>query len=244
MNKKLNKRAKVVLLPQRHVQKIDPQRPAAEQIAASLKSAILEMSLKPGQIISETEVGNLYGASRTPVREAFTWLRDQGLIVTLPSRGNYVSKLSISQIEGAQFARASLEVAVAERLCEKGFSPDTLHEIEANLALQQEVVTSGIGAGFTTLDDNFHLALADAVGHPRISDIIQREKSYLDRLRFLSVNNMAHIEELAEDHRNIFDAIRSGDKTAARRLVRQHLHRVRETLSQFCIEQPEYFDDE
>jgi DNA-binding GntR family transcriptional regulator len=246
----MSKRAQVISLPARHVQKIDPQRPAAEQIASSLKAAILEMSLKPGQIISETEIGNLYGASRTPVREAFTWLRDQGLIVTLPSRGNYVSKLSVPEIAGAQFARASLEVAIAERLCEKGLPPETIQEIETNLALQHDLALhhdmegTDNSSAFHTLDDNFHLALADAVGHRRISDIIQREKGYLDRLRFLSLRSKAHMAELATDHSNIFDAIQSGDKTASRRLVRAHLHRVRETLTQFSEENRECFEDE
>ncbi|WP_176695488.1 GntR family transcriptional regulator [Phaeobacter sp. B1627] len=239
----MSKRAKVVSLPRKYVQKIDPYRPAAEQIASSIKLAVLEMSLKPGQIISETEIGNVYGASRTPVREAFTWLRDQGLIVTYPSRGNFVSRLSIPQIKGAQFARESLEVSIAELLCDEGLSGETVHEIEANLASQDEMLKSGNGTAFRTLDDNFHLALADAVGHPRICDIIQKEKAYLDRLRVLSLTSMDHIAELVKDHRNIFDAIQSGDKPAARQHVRLHLRRVLSTLSELFEAHREYFDD-
>lgn len=237
------KRATVIDLPPKYVQRIDPHRPAAEQISSSLKLAMLEMSLKPGQIISESEVGNLYGASRTPVREAFTWLRDQGFVVTYPNRGTYVSKLSIPQIKGAQFARESLEVSIAEHLCERGLTEDTVQEIQVNLGLQDKMLTSGDGEAFRKLDDDFHLALVDALGHPRISEIVQKEKAILDRLRVLSLDNMEHMTVLVNDHRAIFEAIQAGNKKEARKNVRTHLRRVLDTLSDLFKEHREYFDD-
>ncbi|GAA3865439.1 GntR family transcriptional regulator [Celeribacter arenosi] len=237
------KKSTVINLPAEYVLRIDPHRPAAEQIASCLKAAMLEMSLKPGQIISESEVANLYGASRTPVREAFTWLRDQGFVVTYPNRGTYVSKLSIPQIKGAQFARESLEVAIAEHLCDHGLPVATVEEVEANLDLQEKLTKSGNGDAFHKLDDDFHLALASAVGHPRICDIVQKEKAILDRLRVLSLNSMDHISVLVHDHRAIFEAIQSGSKSSARKQVRLHLRRVLDTLSDLFETHREYFDD-
>lgn len=238
----MTKRAQVIDLPPNSVPRLDPARPAAEQISSSLKTAILHMKLEPGQIISEAEVGHLFGASRTPVREAFTWLRDQGLIVTYPSRGNFVSKLSISQIKGAQFVRSSLEVSIADALCERGLLPDTEEALEQNLANQQAVLVAGNGRAFHELDDDFHIALADAVGHPRISDIIQREKAFLDRLRVLSLNRPSHLAKLHEDHRQIFAAIRAQDQKKARKSVRKHLHRVLDTLADLFLEHRDYFE--
>ena len=87
---------------------LDMSRPEAEQIASALKTAILNMQIAPGAMISENEVGQVFGASRTPVREAFAQLRDDGLILTWPSRGNYVSRLSENQIRGAQFLREEI----------------------------------------------------------------------------------------------------------------------------------------
>jgi hypothetical protein len=63
--------------------------------------------------LSEAETGARFGASRTPVREAMTFLRDEGLIETIPSRGNFVTFLSESDIRSAQFIREALEVAAA-----------------------------------------------------------------------------------------------------------------------------------
>ncbi len=240
----MNKRAKVIDLPDRLVKKLDPAKPAAEQISAALKKAILDMSLAPGQIISETEVGNLFGASRTPVREAFTWLRGQGLIVTYPSRGNYVSKLSIPKIKSSQFVRESLEGSIAELLCAQSLTEETLAELEENLAAQRNFVTAGEAASFHALDESFHAILANAVGHPHISEIIQREKAGLDRLRGLSLTSPEKRAILFSDHQEIFQSIRSGDVQKSRQSVRKHLRRVLETLSHLFEEHREYFEYE
>ena len=238
----MNKRAQVINLPPNLIKKIEISRPAAEQISTSLRTAILDMTLQPGQIISETEVGSAFGASRTPVREAFTLLRDQGLIVTYPSRGNFVSKLSILEIMGAQFVRESLEVSVAVLHCERGLPESAIEMIDANLVAQQTCVSAGNGPEFHLLDDRFHAIFADAVGHSRISTIIEREKARLDRLRTLSLGSPEYLAILLADHHQIFDAIRSGDRTKASENVQRHLRRVLDTLSAVCDEHHDYFE--
>lgn len=76
------------------MERLDFNRPVVDQIYSALKSAILSRELFPGQAVSENEIGQSFNSSRTPVREALSRLRDDGLIVTLPSRGTYVSRLS------------------------------------------------------------------------------------------------------------------------------------------------------
>jgi DNA-binding GntR family transcriptional regulator len=239
----VNKRAKIVELPPRYATKLDPSRPAAQQISDNLKKAIMEMSLTPGQIISEAEVGHLFGASRTPVRESFTSLRDQGLIVTYPSRGSFVSKLSISHIKSAQFIRESLEISVAEYHCENGLSDDTIDEIADNLSKQKALIRDGFTSSFHELDDNFHAALADSVAHNSISRIVQREKAVLDRLRMLSLHSPEHINTLVKDHWEIFETIRKRDAASARKAVRTHIRRVLGTLADMVDRHDEYFED-
>ena len=68
------------------MERLDFNRPVVDQIYSALKSAILSRELFPGQAVSENEIGQSFNSSRTPVREALSRLRDDGLIVTLPSR--------------------------------------------------------------------------------------------------------------------------------------------------------------
>lgn len=222
---------------------LDMSRPAAEQIASALKAAILNMQIAPGAMISENEVGQIFGASRTPVREAFAQLRDDGLILTWPSRGTYVSKLSEHQIRGAQFLREALEVAVVERLCNDGLPPDSLEKIEDVLARQRAAVAAGEKLEFQQLDDRFHALLAEATGFDRIGGLLLREKAALDRLRVLSLDDADHMARLLAEHEGIFDSIRSGFTGQALDRMRRHLRRVLATLSDLIEANRDFFDD-
>src|SRR6056297_242526 len=160
---------------------LDPARPTAEQIHESLRSAILSTALAPGCLISETEIGQRFGASRTPVREAFAKLRDDGLLVTRPSRGNYVSKLSEDRIRQAQFIREALELSIVTRLCEAGIPTGIRAGLERRLSVQEEAVATDDNPRFQRHDDRFHRLLARATGFPRIETLLIREKAALDR---------------------------------------------------------------
>ncbi|QEE34791.1 GntR family transcriptional regulator [Octadecabacter sp. SW4] len=221
---------------------LDFNRPANEQIASWLKSAILSMELVPGQMISEAEIGQIFGASRTPVREAFAQLREERLIVTWPSRGTFVSRLSVAQIKGAQFLRESLEAAVVERLCAKGLPAQAAATLKDNLARQRRAVDKGDTVGFRDLDDGFHAILAQATQFDRIGAVLTREKAVLDRLRVLALDSTAHRGRLLEDHRQIAQAILARDATSAVAHSRQHLRRVLNTLSDLVAANHSYFD--
>jgi len=210
---------------------IDPARPVAEQIHARLKAAILRADLPPGCLLSETEVGLRFGASRTPVRDAFTRLREDGLIVTWPSRGSYVAAISEPAILQAQFLREALELAYVARACETGLSPDARHAIEAMLTAQEAAAQAGDSERFQALDDAFHAALAQATGYERAETLLMREKSALDRLRVLPLSDRAHIGMLLDQHRAIFAAVVAQDAGAARAEMRTHLRAVLGTLN-------------
>ncbi len=222
--------------------RLDFSRPASEQIATSLKSAILSMRLAPGQMIPEAEIGQNFGASRTPVREAFAQLREEGLLVTWPSRGTFVSRLSVPQIRGAQFLREALEVAIVARLCAEGLPSESEAELADNLASQRRAADRADTSGFRDLDDRFHAILAEATQFDRIGAVLIREKAILDRLRVLSLDSAAHRALLLDDHESIAAAILARDETTAVARTRQHLRRVLDTLSDLVAANHGYFD--
>jgi len=221
---------------------LDLTRPAADQIFAAVKSAIMDTSLHPGRMISENEVGALFGASRTPVREAFTHLREEGLILTRPSRGTYVSRISEQQVRGAQFLREALEVAVVERLCTQGLPDTAAAEITECLTRQETALHAGDKAAFQMQDDRFHTILADATGYDRAATLLTREKAVLDRLRVLSLNDADQMTMLLAEHRGIFDAVRAGYTGQAMDRMRRHLRRILDTLSTLVDENQDYFE--
>lgn len=223
------------------VPKVDLTRPAGSQIFQALKGAILRMDLPPGCIISENEVGARFGASRTPVREALAQLRDAGLVETLPSRGNFVTKLNEEKIREARFLREALEVANVAHLAAKGLSPEAEAGLEATLAAQERAIAAGDDMAFQREDDAFHLALARATGFPRAAHVLEHEKMQLDRLRVLSLRDRAHLGELLAEHRAILAAIRAHDGPRAVAAAMTHMRSILSVLSTLVDRHAEYF---
>jgi len=241
----VNRKSAIIDVSSLPVASLDLSRPAAEQIATALKTAILNMQIEPGAMLSEKEVGQVFGASRTPVREAFAQLRDDGLLLTWPSRGTYVSKLSEHQIRGAQFLREALEVAVVERLCTEGLPDASLDALSDVIARQREAVGADRKLDFQQLDDRFHALLAEATGFARIGGLLLREKAALDRLRVLSLDDTDHMTRLLAEHEGILASIRNRYTGQALDRMRRQLRRVLATLSDLiganrdCVDDPE-----
>ena len=59
---------------------LDPSKNLVSQVFEILKDMIVAITLKPGELISEKEVAEALGASKTPVREAVIRLEDMGLV--------------------------------------------------------------------------------------------------------------------------------------------------------------------
>lgn len=223
------------------VEPLDLSRPVSGQIFHALKTAILKTTLPPGCLVSETEIAQLFGASRTPVREAFTQLRSDGLIETRPSRGNYVTKLSEDRIRDAQFIREALEIGVVRQLCAQGVPDAAGRYLDVSLKIQSRAIQDGDILAFQAEDDRFHVLLASATGRGRMATLLIREKAVLDRLRVLSLGHADRMEELLAEHRAITTAIRAGDLASANRAMRAHLRAVLNDLSHLQVENAEFF---
>lgn len=222
--------------------RIDASRPAGEQIFRSIKQAILKMDLQPGCIVSEAEIAAKFGASRTPVREAFMRLRENGLVVTYPSRGNFVSKLNKEKILESRYLREALEMANIRHLVSHGFRKESHKHLLQNLRHQKVAAEEGDPHTFGILDDAFHLELAVATGFPRAAEVLEKEKMVLDRLRVLSLRDRSHLVVLHGEHTRIYEAICERNMDDALREGEIHFNSILKLLSDLEETHSDYFD--
>ena len=124
----------------------DSRETLARQLTHQLRTAIVTLRIRPGEMVSEQEIATHLGISRAPVREALFTLREAGLIRALPNRGTLVRKISQAGVEDARFARAALERAVVHEAARHADSP-TLEALRANLAQQRRAKSAGLGRG-------------------------------------------------------------------------------------------------
>ena len=218
------------------------QLPIAVQLHRYLRMAIIRGDLKPGQQLSEAEIGKRCSVSRQPVREAFIKLAEERMVMVLPQRGTFVNKVSVSQVLDARFVREVIEVAVAQEAAMKA-SPSAIDELRQIVAAQGQLPPGSLDE-FQTLDDDFHRTLALSVGKEYAWRVIEEVKVQYDRVRYLSLDQASQYPLVVGQHARIIDCVESGDPIAAAAATRTHLREILISLPQIAKRHPEAFEPE
>ncbi|MBO9101147.1 MULTISPECIES: GntR family transcriptional regulator [unclassified Rhizobium] len=220
---------------------INIRQPIAPQVYERLRRAITTLAMLPSEALSEKDLSLQLGVSRTPVREALIRLADEGLIDILPQRGSFVAPIRIHDVEEAQFIRESLEVAVVKRLAGR-CSTQFLTDIKANLSRQELAVAQDDGDLFLELDEAFHRGFCEEAGLSKSWRVIQTVKLQMDRVRYLSLPDPAHLKTLLEQHWKIVHAIEDGDRELASNAMSAHLQEVLRTAQRLSVQRAELIE--
>jgi DNA-binding GntR family transcriptional regulator len=212
----------------------------ALRVVSALRDDIVTMTLRPGDVISETDIAGRYGVSRQPVREAFIRLAQQGLLLIRPKRATVVKKISPEGVRQSRFIRESIEVEIIRRLAS--------HPAEASATLLQDLIADQEAASsaddarrFHILDELFHRTLARLAGVEYAWQLIDDHKMQLDRVRYLTLSVSSFQLAIAE-HKIIAAAVTAGDTAGAEAAMRAHLARAETLLSQTISDHPDYFE--
>ena len=216
---------------------------AATQIHATLRDEIVRMQLKPLDILNEKLLGQRFGVSRTPVREALLRLADEGLVEIYPQSGTFVSRIPRRALYEAILIRKALE-ATTVSLAIVAMSDDRLQGLEANQKALQQVAQSGDIAHFHQIDSEFHQLVADIAGYPGIWTVIAQVKVQIDRYRFITLPQQGRLDLVIAEHAAIIEGMRRSDDGAAVLAMSQHIGRMTEELQDIEHLDPALFIDD
>lgn len=215
-----------------------PKETARDYAVRVLRYNIISMDLEPGAMVSENELSQEMGLSRTPVREALIELSKSGIVEIYPQHGSKIAKIDYDKVEEAYFIRKVAEVAVVEEACELAEDVD-LRRLEDNLSLHDLYVTRGNSEQIMLTDNDFHRQLFHITKKKTTYELILSIMPHFERVRRLCMAAMPD-NRLVEDHRQILDAIKNKDKEQASDLMRNHLTRhqidkdtIREKFSRY-----------
>lgn len=199
-------------------------RALAVEIAARVRTAILDGHFGPGERLGEELLARAMGVSRGPVREALARLEREGLVVIRRNRGAFVAQLSPADLEEVHTLRSSLERLAIERAVR--FADSTvLDELEAVVAAMAAHAERGIGEPEAAeLDLRFHDLIYRASNHRRLQECWANLRPQIHIV--LLSRNVAHPDfrdHLVASHRAILDALRDRDAPRAVALLDDHL---------------------
>ncbi|MFN3506410.1 MAG: GntR family transcriptional regulator [Allorhizobium sp.] len=216
---------------------------AAAQIHAALRDEIIRMQLKPLDALNEKQLGQRFGVSRTPVREALLRLADEGLIEIYPQSGTFVSRIPRRALYEAILIRKSLE-ATTVSLAIAAMKDEWLDALEANQRALTEAAHSSDIPQFHEIDTQFHQLIAQIAGYPGIWTVIAQVKVQIDRYRYVTLPQAGRLDLVIAEHAAIIGAMRRRDDGAAVLSMSQHIGRMTEELQDIDHVDPALFIDD
>lgn len=217
-----------------------PTGSAKEYIYKTLKKNIIEIKLKPGESITEKEIAEVFGVSRTPVREAFIKLAQEGLLEVYPQRGTQVSLIDLNRVEEARFMRENLEKAVIKLACQN-FPSNLLFELRSNLSAQEFCAKEKNYLRLFHLDEEFHHIIFEGCNKERLWLLISQISLDFNRTRVLKLSSNFNLDKIILQHKKIVEAIVENEPIDGEKLIEEHLNQGDIDLQKLKLSFPSYF---
>ena len=196
-----------------------------EAVLDAIKRAILAGELRPGQSLVETELAQLLGVSKTPVREALKTLAGAGLVTMSAYRGAAVRAIDPASAAAIYDLRMLLEPEAVRRAVGVGAaepSPAQASWASAHAALQASDAATD-QAQRSLANREFHRALYLACGNSLLVKTLDDLRDQTALVSALSWEQAPSWQQEAAEHQAILAAARRGAATEAAALLRAHI---------------------
>lgn len=209
-----------------------------------LKRNIFELNLKPGSELSEKDIGESLGMSRTPIREALILLKHDQLIESIPQKGTFVTKISTQKVLEAKVLRVALETAAFQRAIEN-IDEHFIEDLKLNIKMQRLYCEGNRNyLEFHKLDNNFHKMIFEKAKTPGLWELALNGTGHYQRVRVLNAKNKVSDLSVVLEHERIVEALEKKDIETLRELLEHHLGRTILKLKKLEAENPEYFEEQ
>ncbi|WP_411757670.1 GntR family transcriptional regulator [Streptomyces venezuelae] len=192
------------------------------QVLDALRTALVDGELVPGEIYSGPALGERFGVSATPVREAMQQLALEGAVECLPNRGFRVISRTARELAELAEVRALLEVPVMLRLA-RTLPAEAWEALRPAAAAAGAAAALGDAAAYAEADRAFHRAVLAAAGNRQllqVADDLHRRAQW--PLPGAPRAQRAGLIADAAEHAAILEALIAADLPTAEPLIHAH----------------------
>jgi DNA-binding GntR family transcriptional regulator len=195
------------------------------------------MEIKPGEAVTETALSKRLGISRTPIREAFKKLEQDGLLVTT-GRRKHVCVLTVREVEEIFDLKICIEGAVAAWAAERADDSrrsqiktvlDRMKQIAAARPAEASKEQAWLDEWLDG-DRQFHEIIFGAAGNGRARQVIRTCNMQWHRLKLGMLTLEGRVERSVAEHEAVAEAILAGRPAEARRAMEMHLLNLKKEL--------------
>ncbi len=202
-------------------------RPLRELVYEELKRQILRGKITPGTRMMEVELAEEMGVSRTPVREAIRKLEKEGLVTIEPRRGAYASEISVKDMVDVLEVREDLE-GFAAFLAAGKITREEVEELKEITRSYSEAVKNNDTEKMITFDESFHKKIVASSGNKTLIQLSETIQELAIRFRYLYYDDFSRYVNMPVEHKEILDALTSGNGDMARRSADDHVRKLKE----------------
>lgn len=203
--------------------------PLREQVIATLRQAIIDLQLMPGQRLVERELIESLGVSRTTIREALRELASEGLVTVVPQRGAIVSVPSLDDAIDLYEVRASLESLIVQRFIERA-SDGQVAELGRSVEAFSAVVDSGAEVReILAAKNGFYVVLIAGASANAVQQLLEVIQARVQVLRATSLGEPGRARTTVGELRAIVEAIAARDASRASALTAAHIRAAART---------------
>ena len=187
-----------------------------------LRIDILQGKLKAGEKLTEQRICAEYVVSRTPVREAFQKLENDGLIETIPNRGAFVVGVSDRDIEDMYELRKAYE-AIAVRWAIQRITEEEFQQLQEAYEFMEFYTMKKDIEKMLNINMQFHQLIYNAAHNHMLLHTLTNFQIYTKQRRGTKTYADNYLEEVLAEQQEIFQAFSAKDEEAAAAAIVRHL---------------------
>jgi len=191
----------------------------------ALKSSILTNQIKPGDYLSENQLAQSLGMSRTPIREAIKVLANEGLLEIHNGVGIFVKQVTIKEISDLFEVRALLECkalhTALNNITEKEID-DAIEEwtklkniCEANQEIDLDYISD--------LDFKLHFLIVNRCENDFLKNVISGIRSKINRYQKISISARSNLKDTIDQHLELMYCMKKRDIQAISVILEEHI---------------------
>ena len=185
-----------------------------QELFNKLRDDIIKGNIPAGEKLTEQRICKEYKVSRTPVREAFQKLELDGLIDIIPNRGAFVIGITHQDIEDMYELRKAYE-AIAVKWAIERITVEEFQELEEAYDIMEFYTQKGEADKMLQINTHFHNLIYNATKNRMLQHVLASYQIYTKNTKVSSEYIREYLDEVLQEHRDIFLAFKAKDKKSA-----------------------------
>ncbi|MCC6375557.1 MAG: GntR family transcriptional regulator [Microbacteriaceae bacterium] len=191
-----------------------------DNVYETIRDAIIDGTLAPGERLRDNELGEWLGTSRTPIREALLRLERAGLVQSKPGKATLVSPIDESATANAQQVVASMH-ELAARLAVPKLTTIDIDRMRSAAKQFETALDRSDPDSALEADDAFHAVFVEASGNPLVAEVLEQLTPLLRRVEKMRFSS-AEARESVNHHSEIITFAKNRDVEQAAKFTRDN----------------------